>query len=170
MLPPRSTNTRATAGIRVRRSVEFGRSPTYAPWVSRSLKSSEISEAISDLLPRLRAALGASAMTSDVVLTYAGAADGTSLIVSAGVPFSGDADGAPELTVVEVAGSERGVTVRFDVPPGDIGDAWISLDTSLEAYEFETTGVHRQTLTVDGGVVLQASVSDRTTASEKTPI
>lgn len=37
-------------------------------------------------------------------------------------------------------------------------DAWISLDTSLEAYDLETTGVYRQILTPQGGVILQAPV------------
>jgi hypothetical protein len=74
------------------------------------------------------------------------------------------AAGASELAIVEVSGSDRGATLRFDVPPSDIGDAWIGLDTSLETYELETTGVYRQILTPQGGVVLQAPVKEHSAA------
>lgn len=62
--------------------------------------------------------------------------------------------------IAEVGGADRGVTVRFDVPPADIGDAWISLDTSLEAHGLQTTGVYRQILTAQGGVILQAPLEE----------
>jgi hypothetical protein len=68
---------------------------------------------------------------------------------------------ARSLRSIEINDSDRGVTVRFDVPPSDIGDAWISLDASLEAYDLETTGIYRQTLTPQGGVILQAPVKEQ---------
>lgn len=118
---------------------------------------SEIGEAIADLLPRLREDLDGRGMTdNDVVLTYDGTADGNSIIVTAGIAIIEDSIEASGLTTVEVGGSDRGVTVRFDAPPSDIGDAWISLDASLEDYALETTGVYRQILTAQGGVILQA--------------
>lgn len=127
---------------------------------------SEIGEAISGLLPRLREQLRSRGITdSEIVLTYDGAADANSIIVTAGTAAIDDAGGASELAVVEVDGADRGVTVRFDVPPSDIGDAWLSLDTGLEAYDLETTGVYRQILTPQGGVILQAPVKEQSTTS-----
>jgi hypothetical protein len=70
-------------------------------------------------------------------------------------------EAASDLQVVEVDGSERGVTVRFETPAIDIGDAWISLDAALEEHDLETTGIYRQTLTAQGEVILQAPLRDR---------
>lgn len=87
---------------------------------------------MSQLLPRLRSHLEDRGIANvDIVLTYDGTAD------------------------------ERGVTVRFDTPPADIGGAWISLDANLEEQDLETTGVYRQTLTPQGGAILQAPLRDR---------
>jgi DNA-binding transcriptional MerR regulator len=123
---------------------------------------SEIGEAISNLLPRLREQLRNRGITdSDVVLTYDGAADADSVIVTVGTAAIDDDSDPSELVTVEIDDSDRGVTVRFDVPPSDTGDAWISLDTSLEAYDLETTGVYRQTVTPQGGVILQAPVKEQ---------
>lgn len=126
---------------------------------------SEIGEAIAGLLPRLRDELGSRGITdSNIVLAYDGAADESLITVTAGTAAIDDASGASEMAIVEVSGADRGVTVRFDVPPSDIGDAWISLDTSLEAYDLETTGVYRQILTPQGGVILQAPVKEQSAA------
>ncbi len=148
-------------------TIELGALPTLRLSSLEATVSdeSEIRGAISDLLPRRRDELGTRGITvSDIVLTYDGAADANSIIVSAGIAAIEDADGASGLAIVEVSGSDRGVTVRFDVPPSDIGDAWISLDTSLEAYDLETTGVYRQILTPQGGVILQAPVKEQSAA------
>jgi DNA-binding transcriptional MerR regulator len=123
---------------------------------------SEIGEAISELLPRVRDQLRNHGITdSDIVLAYDGAADAKSIIVTVGTAGIDDDSDLSELATVEIDDSDRGVTVRFDVPPSDIGDAWISLDASLEAYDLETTGVYRQTLTPRGGVILQAPVKEQ---------
>ena len=97
----------------------------------------------------------------EIVLTYDGTEDGDAILVSAGIPISDAAVDLRGFTTVDVAGGDRGVTVRFDEPPADIGDAWISLDASLDGYGLETTGVYRQILTPQGGVTLQAPVTDR---------
>lgn len=121
---------------------------------------SEIGNAVSQLLPRLRGHLEDRGTADvDIVLTYDGTADENSIVVTAGAAIPKDA--ASDLQTVEVAGSERGVTVRFDTPPADIGDAWISLDAALEEHDLETTGVYRQTLTSQGKVILQAPLRDR---------
>jgi DNA-binding transcriptional MerR regulator len=145
-------------------TIELGALPTIRLSSIQATVSdeSEIGEAISDLLPRLRQALEDRGRTdSDVVLTYDGTADGNSIIVTAGSPVTEPPIEASGLAPIEVSGSHRGVTVRFDVPPSDVGDAWISLDTSLEEYDLETTGVYRQILTPRGGVILQAPVKER---------
>lgn len=126
---------------------------------------SEIGEAISDLLPRLRDELGSHDITdSDIVLSYDGTGGESSILVTAGVTAVDDTGRASELAIFEVLGSDRGVTVRFDEPPSDIGDAWISLDTSLEPYDLETTGTYRQILSAQGVVILQAPVKQRSPA------
>jgi DNA-binding transcriptional MerR regulator len=122
---------------------------------------SEIGNAVSQLLPRLRGSLEDLRFGNvDIVLTYDGTADDL-IVVTAGAAIPEEAVTASDLRTVEVAGSERGVTVGFDLPPADIGDAWISLDASLEEQDLETTGVYRQTLTPHGGVILQAPLRDR---------
>ncbi len=119
---------------------------------------SEIGEAVSGLLPRIREEIDSRGVSGcDVVLTYDGADDAT-IVVTAGAADIDPVRGTTELALVDITGSERGVTVRFDPPPSDIGDAWISLDATLEAYDLETTGVYRQTLTSTGTVILQAPV------------
>lgn len=148
-------------------TIELGALPALrlAASTATVTDESEIGEAIAGLLPRLRDELGArSNTTGDIVLTYDGSADASSIVVTAGVAGIGDAGDASALASVEVAGVDRGVTVTFDVPPSDIGDAWISLDASLEAYGLETTGVYRQVLTAHGGVILQAPVTERSPA------
>jgi len=123
---------------------------------------SEIGNAVSQLLRRLRGHLNDRGITNvDIVLTYDGTADENSIDVTAGTAIPQSAVTAADLRTVEVAGCERGVTVRFDTPPADIGDAWISLDANLEEHDLETTGVYRQTLTPQGGVILQAPLRDR---------
>jgi DNA-binding transcriptional MerR regulator len=126
---------------------------------------SEIGEAIAALLPRLREHLDRRGTPDGpIVLTYDGAADERSIVVAAGATADDDPGDTSELAIVEVGEADLGVTVRFDVPPSDIGDAWISLDTGLEAYGLETTGVYRQVLTPRGGVILQAPVQQLSTA------
>lgn len=144
-------------------TIELGTLPALRLSALRATVSdeSEIGEAISDLLPRLRDQLRTRGITdSDIVLTYDGA-DANSIIVTVGTAAIDQDNDPSELTTVEIVASDRGVTVRFDVPPPDIGDAWISLDASLEAYGLETTGVYRQTLTPQGGVILQAPVQEQ---------
>ncbi|OLT18048.1 MerR family transcriptional regulator [Serinicoccus sp. CUA-874] len=119
---------------------------------------SEIGDAVADLLSRVRDQLAKNGVTDvEVVLTYDGTSE-DSIVVTAGAPTS-DAQ-VPGLEVVRVEGADRGAIVRFDTPPVDIGDAWIAIDANLEQSGQETTGVYRQTLTRDGGVVLQAPLKD----------
>jgi len=121
---------------------------------------SEIGDALSDLLPRLREELDDRGLNDvEIVLTYDGTEDENSIVVTAGTAVLDDAVDTSGLTTIDVSGGDRGVTVRFDVPPADIGDAWISLDASLDEYELETTGTYRQILTPTGGVILQAPVT-----------
>src|SRR5215213_9260073 len=121
---------------------------------------SEIGDALSDLLPRLQDELDSRGLDGvEIVVTYDGTEDGNSIVVTAGAVIDAAVD-ASGLTTIDVSGGDRGVTVRFDVPPADIGDAWISLDASLDEYGLETTGVYRQILTPKGGVILQAPLTD----------
>jgi DNA-binding transcriptional MerR regulator len=126
---------------------------------------SEIGDALSDLLPRLRDQLDARGIDGvEVVVTYDGTKDENSIVVTAGIPIDGEVDDtidASGLATIDVSGGDRGVSVRFDVPPADIGDAWISLDASLDEYGVETTGVYRQILTPKGAVILQAPLTDQ---------
>lgn len=145
-------------------TIELGPLPTIrlASIQASVSDESEIDNAVSDLLPRLRMDLDRRGLENvDIMLTYDGTTDGTSIVVTAGTANLEDDVDAPDLNTIEVAGSDRGVTVRFDVPPADIGDAWISLDASLEDYDLETTGVYRQTLTPQGGVILQAPLKEQ---------
>lgn len=118
---------------------------------------SEIRDAVAKLLPRLRGRLADHGICDvDVVLTYDGITDEDVVVVTAGTAAPDAA--ALDLDVVEVEGADRGVTVRFDIPPSDTGDAWITLDARLADHGLETTGVYRQILTRQGGVILQAPV------------
>lgn len=120
---------------------------------------SEIGDAVADLLSRVRDQLAKNGVTDvEVVLTYDGTSE-DSIVVTAGAPTS-DARVIPGLEAVRVEGAEHGASVRFDTPPSDIGDAWIAIDANLEQRGQETTGVYRQTLTRDGGVVLQAPLKN----------
>ncbi len=116
---------------------------------------SEIADAVADLLPRLRSLLDTHELVGDeIVLTYDGTAEET-IVVTAGVPVT---DGrVPGLDITEVPGAERGAAVRFDEKPS-VGDAWVALDAHLEGSGLRTTGVYRQVLSRDGGVVLAAPV------------
>jgi DNA-binding transcriptional MerR regulator len=120
---------------------------------------SEIGEAVSTLLPRLRAELERHGTTDGpVVLIYDGTDGADTIVVTAGSVALDDAAPGTALSNVEIRGCDRGVTVRFEQPPADIGDAWISLDRRLEDQALETTGVYRQVVEPDGVVVLQAEV------------
>jgi hypothetical protein len=116
------------------------------------LDETEIPRAAREVVARLRPHLTDGA--EDVVLTY----DGTSedvIVVAAGV--EGELR-APEVDVVEVPGVADGVSVRFEEPPADVGDAWIALDSQLERRGLRTAGVYRQLISPDGSVTLQAGV------------
>lgn len=118
---------------------------------------SEIGDAIVDLLPRLRSRLAGHAVEdAEIVLTYDGTQEET-IVVTAGVPLTGGQ--VPGLDTTGLPGAERGATVRFDTSPS-VGDAWLALDAHLEGSGVQTTGVYRQVLTRDGGVVLAAPVRD----------
>jgi DNA-binding transcriptional MerR regulator len=120
---------------------------------------SDIGAAVADLLPRLRRRLASQGIAdSDVILTYDGTAD-DAIVVTAGVPAPGE--GVPGLDLMRVDGADHGVTVRFDPPPANIGDAWIALDGRLDEHGQETTNVYRHTITRDGAVILQAPVRPR---------
>lgn len=141
-------------------NLEFGALPALrlAALQTFVADESEIGDAVADLLPRVRDQLAKNGVTDvDIVLTYDGSSD-DSIVVTAGAPTS-DAQ-VPGLGAVRVEGAEHGANVRFDTPPSDIGDAWIAIDANLEQSGQETTGVYRQTLTRDGGVVLQAPLKD----------
>lgn len=118
---------------------------------------SEIGDAVKDILPRLRSQLETHELAdAEIVLTYDGT-DGGTIVVTAGVPLT---DGqVPGLETVEVPGADRGATVRFATPPA-VGEAWRALDEQLADTGLQTSGVHRQVLSRDGGVVLAAPVRD----------
>jgi DNA-binding transcriptional MerR regulator len=143
-------------------ALELGPLPTIrlASLQATVTDESEIGNAAIPLLARLRNHLQGRDNV-DIVLTYDGTADENSILVTAGTVILDESIATSDLQDVEVTGSERGVTVRFDTPPADIGDAWISLDANLEESDLETTGVYRQTLTPHGGVILQAPVMGR---------
>lgn len=147
----------------IMKTVEIGALPPLRLWALQTVVNdeAEIAEAVSSLLPRLRHELSSRDIThGDIVLSYDGTADAESIVVTAGTSAIDVKDGS-DSALVELIGCDRGVTVRFDELPSDIGDAWISLDTSLEEYGLQTTGVHRQTLTDTGSVLLQAPVRQR---------
>ena len=123
---------------------------------------SEIGTAVLDLLLRLRASLADRGQhDADIVVTYDGSADENSITITAGTAIAEEGIDASGFTTVEVLGCQRGVTVRFDVPPSDVGDAWLSLDASLEAYDLTTTGAYRQILTHEGAVIFQAPLKEQ---------
>lgn len=145
-------------------ALEFGPLPhvQLASLQASVSDESEIGNTVSQLLPSLRDHLEDRGIANvDIMLTYDGIADENSILVTAGIAVQEESVTGSDLRTVEVASSGRGVTVRFDTRPGDIGDAWISRDASLEEHEVETTGVYRQTLTPQGGVVLQAPLRKR---------
>ncbi|WP_331253813.1 MerR family transcriptional regulator [Modestobacter sp. VKM Ac-2978] len=119
---------------------------------------SEIGVAVDELTRALRAQLSELGRDdAEVVLAYDGMADEEAISVTAGVS-AGDMEVGHELALVVVPSSERGVTVRYESAPRSLGDAWITLDARLEQHRLRTEGVYRQTLTAEGGVVLQAPV------------
>lgn len=141
-------------------TVEIGALPSLRLWALHAVVNdeAEIAEAVGSLLPRLRHELNSRDISDgDIVLSYDGTIDANSIVVTAGTT----AIAAPDQAPFELIGCDRGVTVRFDEAPSDIGDAWISLDTSLEEYGLQTTGAHRHTLTDTGSVILQAPVKQR---------
>jgi hypothetical protein len=111
----------------------------------------EIGDAVAALLARLH---GSGAGGTDVVVTYDGT-DDRSIVVTAGV-LDGTGVG---LTEVLVPASDRGVSARFDAPPVSTGDVWIALDAQLGTQGLGTCGIHRQTITSAGPVVLQAPIA-----------
>jgi DNA-binding transcriptional MerR regulator len=119
---------------------------------------SEIGVAVAELTRALRSQLAELRRDdAEIVLAYDGMADEQAISVTAGVPAA-DLELGHELALVAVPSSERGVTVRYESAPRSIGDAWITLDARLEQNGLRTEGVYRQTLTAEGGVVLQAPV------------
>ncbi|GAB3246435.1 hypothetical protein GCM10027425_01800 [Alteromonas gracilis] len=148
-------------------TIELGELPRLRLAALRMTVSdeSEIGEATSALVPRLRDRLDRGGITDrDIVLIYDGSDDASSIVVAAGSAALDSGDDASDLVAREIPGTDRGVTVRFDAAPSDIGDAWISLDASLSRDGLETTGVYRHILTPQGGVVLQAPVRDQPAA------
>lgn len=118
----------------------------------------EIGVAVAELTRALRARLAELGRDDhEVVLAYDGMTDEDAISVTAGIP-AGDLAVHPGLALVVVPASDRGVAVRYEVAPLSIGDAWITLDARLEQHLLRTEGVYRQTLTAEGGVVLQAPV------------
>jgi DNA-binding transcriptional MerR regulator len=139
-------------------TLEFGPLPSLrlAALQATVRDESEIPDAVAELLPRLRDLMRDRGIGSaDIVLVYDGT-DDDSIVVTTGILAGDQAD--PRLDTVEVPSADHGVSVAFDGPPSDVGDAWIALDANLEAQDQATTGLHRQTLTAEGGVILQASV------------
>lgn len=121
---------------------------------------SEIPDAVTGLLARLREHLAEHGDGDpDILLTYDGSAD-DAIVVTAGV----DATQAPRLhrrtglQTVVVPGADRGVTARLESRPAMTGDAWATLDAQVAQQGWTTTNVYRQTLTAEGIVVLQAPV------------
>lgn len=119
---------------------------------------SEIGVAVDELTRALRSHVAEFGRgDAEIVLAYDGMADDDAISVTAGVSTV-DEEVGHELALVVVPPSERAVTVRYAVAPLSIGDAWITLDARLEQYRLRTEGVYRQTLSPEGGVVLQAPV------------
>ncbi|MCZ2820750.1 hypothetical protein O2V63_10450 [Modestobacter sp. VKM Ac-2977] len=120
---------------------------------------SQIGVAVDELTRALRAQLAELGREDhEVVLAYDGMADEEAISVTAGVHAT-DLAVHPGLALIVVPPSARAVTVRYEVAPLSIGDAWITLDARLEQHRLRTEGVYRQTLTAAGGVVLQAPVA-----------
>lgn len=118
---------------------------------------SEIGDAARDLLSDLRRHfLGDQ---QEFVLAYDGTLDEDSITVTAGITAAETQQPRAGLQVITITGSSRGATVRYDVSPADIGDAWVTLDGALENYSLTTAGIYRQTLQPNGGVILQAPIA-----------
>lgn len=116
---------------------------------------SEIGAAVEQLVAALRQRLPGD---HELVLTYDGISDPELIRVTAGIAGPDPAATIGELERIAVAGSERGAAVRYPKSPGNIGDAWMTLDTALQQYALRTTGVYRQLVGSDGSVTLQAPV------------
>lgn len=122
---------------------------------TRVRDESEIPDVVSELLPRFRAQLGPPpSADADLFLLYDGSSD-DAIIVSVGTREVHD---GPELIELVVEAAECGASVTFDAAPANVGDAWIALDTQLDERGHRTTGVHRQVLSPDGRVRLEAPV------------
>lgn len=115
---------------------------------------SEIGDAVAGLLPRLHESRP-DPEGVELVLTYDGTSD-EAIVVTAGWAGSPGRDAG--LAEVVVDGVDLGVTVTFDSPPANVGDAWIALDAQLAERGRHTTGIHRQIRRPDGRIQLQAPV------------
>ena len=96
-------------------TIELGALPTLRLSSLQTTVSdeSEISEAISDLLPRLRNELDSHGVTdSDIVLSYDGTDANSILVIAGTTAIDGLCGGGSELAISEALGSDRGVTVR----------------------------------------------------------
>lgn len=125
---------------------------------TRVLDESEIGAATMELLRTLRSAVPATASSAvDLVLVYDGRSD-EYIGVAAGHPGEDPVSGLEQLDLAAVI---EGVTVTFAEGPGDVGDAWIAIDSRLAEHGLRTSGVYRQVVTAGGPVLLQAPVVQR---------
>lgn len=144
------------------RTLELGPLPPLrlAGLQAHVIDESEIGGAVHELLPDLRRRLASHDLTdTDVLLTYYGPPGDVPIEVRVGVEATDELAALLDLTILEVPGADRGVTVQYDDAPGGVGDAWIMLDAALEKYELQMTGVYRQIVRADGPVRLQAPVA-----------
>ncbi len=125
---------------------------------TRVLDESEIGAAVTEVLRTLRETIPATASSAvDLVLVYDGRSE-EYIGVAAGHPGEEQVPGLQRLDLAAVA---DGVTVTFAEAPGDVGDAWIAIDSRLAERGLRTSGVYRQVVTAAGPVLLQAPVVAR---------
>lgn len=124
---------------------------------SRVTDESEIGTVVADLLPRVRQQTAQQGGTdARIVLAYDGTAE-EEIVVTVGALRTGTVEDEA-LQVLDIAGADQGVSVRFDSPPASVADVWMVLDSHLEEQGLTTTNVYRQLLDPDGTTTFQAPV------------
>jgi hypothetical protein len=117
---------------------------------------SEIRAAAGRLLERLHLEPGTG---HSIQVAYDGTTDPSVIAVYAGSldvdALDATADGLTEITI---PGAETAVSVTYAEVPTSVADAWLAIDSRLEAQRLRTTGPFRHTLNADGTVTLAAPV------------
>lgn len=115
----------------------------------------EIPEAVGRLLSELHPDETPSA--EDVFLVYDGSTDATVIQVTAGVRGNAGGRAGEQISLPAVT---RAAVVELAARPSNTADAWIALDSELEARGLRATGPYRQILHPNGAVTLATPISE----------